>query len=509
MASVLAEYLSENKGKELDASMVAYVASLEKVAEVSPLVASRIVNELADQRSYLKLIASENFSSEATQLSMGNLLTDKYSEGFPYHRFYAGCDNVDAIEATACEKACELFGADHAYVQPHSGADANLCAYWAILNKEIQIPELEKIGISNPSALSREDWDTVRAACGNQRLLGMDYYSGGHLTHGYRQNVSAQMFDAYGYTVDEETGLLDYDVIEKQAMEIKPLILLAGYSAYPRKVDFKRMSEIAKKCGAVFMVDMAHFAGLVAGKVLKNEFNPVLWADVVTTTTHKTLRGPRGGMVLCTEEFAEYVDKGCPLVIGGPLPHVMAAKAIALIEASNDNFKAYAERIVENSNALSKAFMKRGVTVATDGTDNHLMLLDVTTSFDLNGRQAEHVIRKSGVTLNRNALPFDANGPWYTSGLRIGTPAISTLGMGVKQMDEIADIITTVLKNSKPAIIGKGKNIGKPSKARAVCDPDVQKEARKRIKALLDEFLLYPTLDLDFLQKHFPLEEIK
>lgn len=509
MANVLADYLSENKGKDLDPSMVAYVASLEKVSEVSPLVASRIVNELTDQRSYLKLIASENFSSEATQLAMGNLLTDKYSEGFPYHRFYAGCDNVDAIEAEACEQACELFGADHAYVQPHSGADANLCAYWAILNKEVQVPALDKIGISNPSDLTREDWDKVREACGNQRLLGMDYYSGGHLTHGYRQNVSAQMFDAYGYTVDKETGLLDYDVIEKQAMEIKPLIFLAGYSAYPRKVDFKRLSEIAHKCGAVFMVDMAHFAGLVAGKVFTDESNPVLWADVVTTTTHKTLRGPRGGMILCKEEFAEYVDKGCPLVIGGPLPHVMAAKAIALTEANQDSFKSYASRIVENSDAMAKEFIKKGVTVATGGTENHLMLLDVTASFDLNGRQAEHVLRKCGVTLNRNALPFDANGPWYTSGLRIGTPAVTSLGMGVEEMKEIADIITDVLKNSKPATITKGKNAGKTSKARAVCDAEVQKTAKSRIQALLDKFLLYPTLDLDFLKKHFPLIESK
>jgi glycine hydroxymethyltransferase len=506
MANVLKEYLAENSGKELDASMVAYVASLEKVAEVSPLVAARIVNELADQRSYLKLIASENFSSEATQLAMGNLLTDKYSEGFPYHRFYAGCDNVDAIEAEACKQACDLFNADHAYVQPHSGADANLCAYWSILNKEVQVPALEKIGITNPSDLSREDWDKVREACGNQRLLGMDYYSGGHLTHGYRQNVSAQMFDAYGYTVDKKTGLLDYDVIEKMAMDIKPLILLAGYSAYPRKVDFKRMGEIAKKCGAVFMVDMAHFAGLVAGKVLEDEFNPVIWADVVTTTTHKTLRGPRGGMILCKEEFAEYVDKGCPLVIGGPLPHVMAAKAIALTEASKDSFKIYASNIVKNSDAMAKEFISKGVSVATGGTDNHLMLLDVAKTFDLNGRQAEQVLRNSGITLNRNALPFDVNGPWYTSGLRIGTPAVTTLNMGVEQMKEIADIITSVLANSKPAIITKGKNAGNPSKSRAICDKKVQASAKDRVKALLDEFLLYPTLDLEFLQKHFPLE---
>lgn len=505
MANVLKEYLAKNSGKELDSSMVAYVASLEKVAEVSPLVAARIVNELADQRSYLKLIASENFSSESTQLAMGNLLTDKYSEGYPYHRFYAGCDNVDAIEAEACKQACDLFNAEHAYVQPHSGADANLCAYWAILNKEIQIPALEKIGIKNPSDLSREDWETVREACGNQRLLGLDYYSGGHLTHGYRQNVSAQMFDAYTYTVDKETGLLNYDEIEKAAMDVKPLILLAGYSAYPRKVDFKRMSEIAKKCGAVFMVDMAHFAGLVAGKVFKDEFNPVLWADVVTTTTHKTLRGPRGGMILCKEEFAEYVDKGCPLVIGGPLPHVMAAKAIAFTEASKESFQEYASNVAKNSDALAKEFISRGVSIATDGSDNHLMLIDVAKSFNLNGRQAEQILRKSGITLNRNALPFDVNGPWYTSGLRIGTPAITTLNMGVEQMKEIADIIITVLENSKAAIITKGKNEGKPSKARAVCDEKIQASAKARVKALLDQFPLYPSIDLEFLQEYFPL----
>ena len=348
MAKILEAYLKDNAGKELDAKMVAYVASLETVNEVSPSVAAYIVNELADQRSNLKLIASENFSSEAVQLAMGNLLTDKYSEGFPYHRFYAGCDNVDAIEAEACEKACQLFGCDHAYVQPHSGADANLCAYWAILNHKVQVPKLEEIGITNTSELSREDWDKVRKAVGNQRLLGMDYYSGGHLTHGYRQNVSAQMFDAYSYTVNKETGLLDYDELEKMVKEIKPLIFLAGYSAYPRKIDFKKLSEIAHNNGAVFMVDMAHFAGLVAGKVFVDEYNPIKWADVVTTTTHKTLRGPRGGMVLCTEEYAEAVDKGCPLVIGGPLPHVRAAKAVAFTEALSQSYQDYAKKIVEN-----------------------------------------------------------------------------------------------------------------------------------------------------------------
>ncbi|MFA7169191.1 MAG: glycine hydroxymethyltransferase, partial [Sphaerochaetaceae bacterium] len=409
-------YLDGNT--DVKAPMVAYVANLEEVSKVSPLVAGRIVQEFADQRTHLKLIASENFSSLSVQCAMGNLLTDKYSEGFPYHRFYAGCDNVDAIEAFADGQACRLFGAEHAYMQPHSGADANLCAYWAILNTRIQMPAFEELGVTNPSHLSREDWDRIRVKLGNQRILGLDYYSGGHLTHGYRQNVSAQMFDAYSYTVDETTKLLDYDAIENMAMEIKPLILIAGYSAYPRKIDFKRMSEIAHKVGATFMVDMAHFAGLVAGKVFTGVYEPVAWADVVTTTTHKTLRGPRGGMILCKKEYAESVDKGCPLVIGGPLPQMMAAKAIALTEALDPSFAVYARSIVENAKSLANELMVQGVPLDTNGTDNHLMLLDVRP-FGLNGRQAEGALRECGMTLNRNALPFDPNGPWYTSGLRI------------------------------------------------------------------------------------------
>jgi len=482
--------------------MVSYTAALDQIAAVDGEVAKRIVNELADQRSHLKLIASENFSSMATQLAMGNLLTDKYSEGYPYHRFYAGCENVDAIEALACQYAKELFGAQHAYVQPHSGADANLVAYWAILSTRIQVPALAEMGITNPSDLSREDWDRIREKMGNQRLLALDYYSGGHLTHGYRQNVSAQMFDAYSYSVNKETGLLDYDEIERLANKIKPLILLAGYSAYPRTINFKRMSEIAKSVGAVFMVDMAHFAGLVAGKVFTGENNPVLWADVVTTTTHKTLRGPRGGMVLATEEFAESLDKGCPIILGGPLPHVMAAKAIALKEALDPSFEVYAKQIVANSKALAAACIKEGITVATGGSDNHLMLLDVR-SFGLNGRQAEGALRECGVTLNRNSLPFDPNGPWYTSGLRIGTPALTTLGMGTGEMEEVAAIIALVLNNTKAAILTKGANAGKPSKAKTVTDEAVRDEARRRVVALLDRFPLYPELDLPFLQAHF------
>lgn len=498
---LLKAYLKKTPVDSVDGSFVAYLAALEQVAAVSPLVASHIVQELADQRSHLKLIASENYSSLACQLAMGNLLTDKYAEGYAYHRFYAGCDNVDAIEDHACKLACQLFGSEHAYVQPHSGADANLTAYWAILNTRVQTPMLEQIGITNPSDLSREQWDSIRHATGNQRLLGLDYYSGGHLTHGYRQNVSAQMFDAYSYTVDKESGLLDYDDIQKKAEEIKPLILLAGYSAYPRLIDFKRMSEIAHSVGAVFMVDMAHFAGLVAGKVMTGNYDPVAWADIVTTTTHKTLRGPRGGMILCKEEFAESVDKGCPLVIGGPLPHVMAAKAVAFTEALDDSFKAYARRIVENSQALAAACIAEGIPVATGGSDNHLMLLDVR-SFGLNGRQAESALRECGVTLNRNALPFDPNGPWYTSGLRVGTPAVTTLGMGPEQMREIASIIKLVLSNTVPSVIAKGAKAGQPSKAKADTDAAAAEQARNRVQALLQRFVLYPELDLAQLQEY-------
>ena len=260
----LARYLGQAGGRAT-VETVNYISSLELVRRISPEVASSIVKELEDQRcGYLKLIASENFSSLSVQAAMANLLTDKYAEGFPGHRFYAGCDNVDAIESLAVEKAKELFGAEHAYVQPHSGADANLCAYWAILNTRVQLPSLEEMGVSNVSDMSREDWNRIREKCHNQRLLGLDYYSGGHLTHGYRQNISAQLFDAYSYSVDPQTMLLDYDDIERKVREVRPLILLAGYSAYPRRIDFKRLSEIAHANGAVFMVDMAHFAGLVA-----------------------------------------------------------------------------------------------------------------------------------------------------------------------------------------------------------------------------------------------------
>jgi glycine hydroxymethyltransferase len=411
---------------------------------------------------------------------MGNLLTDKYAEGFPFSRFYEGCDNIDTIENIACEKAKELFGAEHAFVQPHSGADANMVAFWGILQAKIVVPESEKLPIKNPLAMSHEDWDSIRVKLGNQKLLGLDLAAGGHLTHGYRLNISGRMFDAYSYGVSEKDGLLDYDDIEKKAMEIKPLILLAGYSAYPRKINFKKFREIADKVGAVLMVDMAHFAGLVAGKVFTGEYDPVKWADVVTTTTHKTLRGPRGGMVMCKKEFAEYMDKGCPLVLGGPLAHVMAAKAVAFTEALKPEFGQYAQGVVANSAALAQACKEEGMEIVSGGTDNHLFLIDAQKSFGLTGRQAAGALFECGITLNKNSIPFDKENALITSGLRAGTAAVSTLGMGESEMKEIAKLFSLILKNTKAGIVDKGANAGKPSKITYIIDEKVKADAKQK-----------------------------
>ncbi len=500
--SALTSYINEivaNK-QEPNAAMVAYLANLEQVAKVDKSIPAAIIKELEDQRSYLKMIASENYCSLSTQLTLGNLLTDKYAEGFPNHRYYAGCDNVDNIEGQACKEACHLFGAEHAYVQAHSGADANMVAYWAILNKVVQVPFMEKLGETNLYKLTDAQWDDLRAAFGNQKLLGLNYYSGGHLTHGYRHNVSARMFDAYTYDVDPKTQVLDYDAIRKQAEEIKPTILLAGYSAYPRKVNFRIMKEIADSIGAVFMVDMAHFAGLVAGKAFTGDYDPVKYADVVTTTTHKTLRGPRGGLILCKKEFAEFIDQGCPMVLGGPLPHCMAAKAIAFKEANTKEFQEYAANIVKNSQVLAEELTKHGVKLTSGGTDNHLMVLDVT-NFGLTGRQAEDAVRAAGITLNRNSVPFDPNGAWYTSGLRIGTAALTTLGMGAEEMKTIASVIVEILVSTEANTIASGKNAGKKSLAKASYNPAVIASSRARIKDLLDNFVLYPELDTEVLKR--------
>src|SRR5580692_12572637 len=330
-----------------EAAAVAYSAALNVIAEAEPDVADAIVGELASQRRQLKLIASENYASPAVLLAMGNWLSDKYAEGTIGHRFYAGCANVDTVEALAAEHARELFGAEHAYAQPHSGIDANLVAYWAILAARVESPALERAGVRQVNELSDADWAVLRGELGNQRLLGMSLDAGGHLTHGFRPNISGKMFAQRSYGTDPSTGLLDYDAVRATAREFRPLILVAGYSAYPRRVNFAIMREIADEVGATLMVDMAHFAGLVAGKVFTGDFDPVPHAQVVSTTTHKTLRGPRGGMVLCQQEYADAVDRGCPMVLGGPLGNIMAAKAVALAEARRPDFEVYAHAVAD------------------------------------------------------------------------------------------------------------------------------------------------------------------
>jgi glycine hydroxymethyltransferase len=503
--SPVVSYLASTSADKVDVGLLAYLCNLEETARSAPEIARSIVMELENQRNWVKLIASENYCSLPVQLSMGNLLTDKYAEGVPDHRFYAGNENVDAVESLAQAEARKVFGAEYANVQPHCGADANIMAYWAILTTRVEAPALEKLGETNLYKLSESQWKGLKTELGNQRLLGLDYYSGGHLTHGYRYNISARMFDVYGYTVSRETGLLDYDEIERLAGEVKPLILLAGYSAYPRKINFKRMREIADSAGAVLMVDMAHFAGLAAGKVFTGEWDPVPWAHVVTSTTHKTLRGPRAGLVLSTKEFAEALDKGCPLTMGGPLPHVIAAKAVALREAGTEEFRRYAQRIVDNSQALAAACVKGGLEVLTGGTDNHLFLVNVRSLHQgenaITGRQAESALHECRITLNRNSLPFDPNGPWYTSGLRIGTAAVTTLGMGPAEMEELGAVISLVLRNTSAA--PDGKNPAKRSKARYVIAESAKKEALERVKKLLDRFPVYPELDLPRLKEAF------
>ena len=495
--NILQDYL---KSGDLNPQMLQFVVGIDQTAQIGEEIAHSILKELRDQRSHLKLIASENFSSLNVQAAMGNLMTDKYAEGSVRSRYYAGCDNVDDIEDAARKEAMKLFGAEHAYVQPHSGSDANTVAFWGILRKRIQAPMLEEMGYENITELPKEKWDQMRHALGNQKLLGMDLAAGGHLTHGFRHNVSSQIFDCYSYGVNEQTGLLDYDEISKMLHEIKPLIFLVGFSAYTRGIDFKKCREMADEVGAVLMVDMAHFAGLVAGGALTGVNNPVPYAHVCTTTTHKTLRGPRGGMVLCVEEFADFIDRGCPHVLGGPLPHVMAAKAIAFKEAQKPEFKTYAAQIIKNAQALAAGLEKNGVKTQTGGTDNHIVLVNVG-ELGMTGRQGEQALRDCGFTLNRNSLPFDKMGQWYTSGLRLGTPALTSLGMKEVEMGQIADILARVLKSVKPATTKSGA----PSKNKYTLDEAVQKEAHDEVKALLGKFVLYPEIDLEFFNKYFEL----
>ncbi|MBQ8387729.1 MAG: serine hydroxymethyltransferase [Clostridia bacterium] len=382
----------------------------KKIAESDPEVAAAIQAERERENRGIELIASENFVSENVMLAAGCIMTNKYAEGYPAKRYYGGCHCVDVAENIARERACKLFGAEHANVQPHSGSQANTAVYFALC----------------------QPGDTI---------LGMSLADGGHLTHGSPVNLSGKYFNFVPYGLNDETQTIDYDNLEKLANEHKPKMIVAGASAYPRVIDFERISKIAKSVGAYFMVDMAHIAGLVAAGLHPS---PVPYADVVTTTTHKTLRGPRGGMILCREELAKAIDKAIfPGIQGGPLMHIVAAKAICFGEALKPEFKAYQQRIVENAKALADALVAEGFDLVSGGTDNHLMLLDLR-SMNITGKELERRLDEVRITVNKNAIPNDPQSPFITSGIRIGTPAVTTRGLGVEEMKTIAHLIKLV-----------------------------------------------------------------
>lgn len=378
-----------------------------------PEIYEVIQKETERQRNNIELIASENFVTEAVMEAMGSQLTNKYAEGYPAKRYYGGCEEVDVAEDLARDRLKKLFNAEHANVQPHSGANANIGVYFAIL----------------------KPGDTV---------LGMNLSHGGHLTHGSPVNISGTYYNFVDYGVDEKTHLINYDEVRRIANEIKPKLIVAGASAYPRKIDFKKFKEIADEVGAYLMVDMAHIAGLVAAGLHEN---PCDYADFVTTTTHKTLRGPRGGVILCKEEHAKMIDKAIfPGLQGGPLMHVIAAKAVAFKEALSPEFKEYQQQVIKNANKLAEELMKRGFNLVSGGTDNHLLLLDLRNK-NITGKDAEKLLDEVGVTVNKNTIPYDPQSPFVTSGVRIGTPAVTTRGMKEEDMVTIADIIGTIIDN--------------------------------------------------------------
>ena len=380
---------------------------IELLKEYDPEVGASIESEYKRQKRGLELIASENAVSEAVMLAMGTPLTNKYAEGYPGRRYYGGCECVDVTESIAIERACKLFGADHANVQPHSGAQANTAVYISLLNPG----------------------DTV---------MGMSLAHGGHLTHGSPVNFSGKNYNFVSYGVDE-TGFIDYDEMERIALEARPRLIVAGASAYPRTINFARISEIAKKIDAIFMVDMAHIAGLVAAGIHPS---PIPYADIVTTTTHKTLRGPRGGLILCKEEYAKAIDKAVfPGMQGGPLEHIIASKAICFGEALKPEFKAYQEQIVKNAKALAKGLLEGGFDLVSGGTDNHLMLVDLRP-MHITGKELEKRLDEVYITVNKNAIPGDPEKPSVTSGIRIGTPAVTSRGLKEEDMEVLARLIT-------------------------------------------------------------------
>jgi glycine hydroxymethyltransferase len=490
----LSKYFLKTHDQGRNKKVIAYLAALDHLVEKDPSVGRAIVQELKDQRNYLKLIASENFSSLTIQLATANLLTDKYSEGSVKKRFYAGCDNVDSVEELANERLKKLFGAEHAYVQPHSGADANLVAFWAILTQKIQNKKIADLGKKTVNELTDAEHEAIRQAMLNQKLMGMAIDSGGHLTHGFRMNVSAKFFHAVSYQVDPHTELLDYSALAKQVKHEKPCILIGGYSSYPRLLNFAKLREIADSVGAVLMGDIAHFSGLVAGKAITGDFDPVPFCDIISSTTHKTLRGPRGGLVMCKDEFKDSVDKGCPFILGGPLPHVIAAKAIAFEEALQPSFREYAQQVLKNAKALAEVFLQAGVKLFTSGTDNHLIVIDVHQSFGLTGRQAETALRQAYMTVNRNMVPFDKNGAWHTSGVRIGTPALTTLGMKEDQMRHIGKLMIDILKHTH---LKHPQGAHDLQKATAIVDEKVVEKSKREVSDLLSRFPVYPELVIE------------
>ena len=402
-----------------------------------PEIYEAIRREGRRQREKIVLIASENFASPAVLAAQGSLMTNKYAEGYPGRRYYGGCQYVDVVETLAIERAKQIFGADHVNVQPHSGSQANMAVYFSVL----------KPGDS---------------------ILGMDLAHGGHLTHGSRVSFSGMLYHAHFYGVDRTTEFIDYDAVRKVAEECRPRMIVVGASAYPRILDFPKFQEIAKAVGAYVMVDMAHIAGLVAAGLHPN---PVPHSDFVTTTTHKTLRGPRGGMVMCKAEHAKALDKAVfPGLQGGPLMHVIAAKAVALKEALAPGFKKYQEQVLANAKALASGLQKRGFRIVSGGTDTHLMLVDVTSK-GITGKEAEAALDEAGITVNKNAIPYDEKPPAVASGIRLGTPIVSTRGMREKDMDEIADAIDKVLSHPQ--------------------DQTVRRLVRSRMRALCGKFPVF------------------
>lgn len=413
---------------------------MEHLKKQDPAVLEAMGLELQRQRDNIELIASENIVSPAVLEAMGSVLTNKYAEGYPSKRFYGGCEHVDIVEDIARDRAKELFGAEHANVQPHSGAQANMAVYLAAL----------------------KPGDTV---------LGMNLAHGGHLTHGSPVNASGLLYNFVAYGVQEDSFTIDYEEVRKLAFKHRPRLIVAGASAYPRTIDFEKIGQIANEVGALFMVDMAHIAGLVAAGLHPS---PVPHAHFVTTTTHKTLRGPRGGMILCRKSWAAAIDKAVfPGTQGGPLMHIIAAKAVALGEALQDEFKQYATNVVKNASVLAESLAAKGLNLVSGGTDNHLILID-TRNLNITGKEAEHILDEVGITANKNAIPFDPTSPFVTSGIRVGTPAATARGMNTEAMVIIAEVIADVLKNPQ--------------------DEAVKDAARTKVRNLTAQFPIYPGL---------------